>query len=334
MPPSSRYPTIILGTAVICAGIWFVLYGKLVPPGPEADWVWAMYEAKTEAAHAIDRPMLLLIGGSGAHFGIDTNMLEDQVGLPSINFGGHGGLGIDYYLYRARAVVAPGDTVLLAIEYELFDQLDHPTNLLREIVYFFDPEYVLRRPLWQWPQYYFALDPIALLSRLIAAVRSGEQLIFGRFRLSAESLDERGNETVNRAKLVDPFLQGVVQAGPPIRVFDEADEEVMESLSAFVDWCRRNGIEVIATWPNVMRRPAYDDARYRNFFARIEDLYAELDVPMVGRPQDAMLRAEDMFDTVYHPNDRGRAKRTARLAESLCALKACPWRSAGASPAP
>ncbi|MBL29390.1 MAG: hypothetical protein CMM50_17805 [Rhodospirillaceae bacterium] len=294
-------------------------------PGPEAEWVWRMYEAKSDAARAIDGPMLLVVGGSGAHFGIDTNMIEERLGLPSVNFGSHGGLGIDYYLYRARKVLSAGDTVLMAIEYELFDQLDFPTDLLREVIYFHDSDYVLRQPVWAWPQFYFALTPNELITRVTAAVRTDQPLIFGRFRLSADSLDQRGNETVNKASIVDSFLHEVVLADPPVRVFQEPKAEIVQSVAAFVDWCRQHQVEVVATWPNVLRRPAYSEPPYPAFFTEFQRLYAALGVPMVGRPEDAMLDLDDMFDTAYHPNDLGRAVRTARLVDSLCAFHPCPW---------
>lgn len=320
-----RYVAVILVTAALCAGTWFALYDRILVPGPEADWVWRMFKAKSDAAHAIDGPMLLVVGGSGAHFGIDTNMIEGRVGLPSVNFGSHGGLGIDYYLYRARKVLSAGDTVLMAIEYELFDQLDFPTDLLREIIYFHDPDYVFRQPPWAWPRFYFALTPNELIARVTAALRTDQPLIFGRFRLSADSLDRRGNETVNKASVVDSFLEEVVLGNPPIRVFDEPKPEILQSVTDFVDWCRRHDVRVIAAWPNVLRRSVYSEPPYPAFFADFLHLYAKLQVPVVGTPEDAMLDLADMFDTAYHPNDRGRTRRTNRLTDSLCALHPCPW---------
>lgn len=37
-----------------------------------------------------------------------------------------------------------------------------------------------------------------------------------------------------------------------------------------------------------------------------------------------MLPLEDMYDTIYHPNDIGRAKISAFLAQQLCKQLACP----------
>ena len=55
-----------------------------------------------------------------ANHGINAEEIERQTGFPTANFGTNAGLGPSIILHLTRKVCRPGDTVLLAFEYELY----------------------------------------------------------------------------------------------------------------------------------------------------------------------------------------------------------------------
>ena len=70
---------------------------------------------------AAERPghRLLVVGGSSALFGINAQLIEKETGHPTVNMGTLLGLNLDYRFYLIKKIARPGDTILLACEYEL-----------------------------------------------------------------------------------------------------------------------------------------------------------------------------------------------------------------------
>jgi hypothetical protein len=84
----------------------------------EVVWIQKLYQEKIELAEAIKTsPRLLVVGGSGTHFGIDAQQIEREVNRPVINFGLHAGLGLNTILANLSGNLRPGDMVLLIPEY-------------------------------------------------------------------------------------------------------------------------------------------------------------------------------------------------------------------------
>ena len=52
-------------------------------------------------------------------------------------------------------------------------------------------------------------------------------------------------------------------------------------------------------------------------FLTIKDFWQNLDVPMIGMPEDSMLTAEFFHDTYYHLNSKGVKIRTKKLIDNL-----------------
>lgn len=63
---------------------------------------------------------IILIGGSSVVYGTDSKTIVDSVGLPVVNFGLHGGIGIRYVFEDFVRYARKGDIVILQIEYENF----------------------------------------------------------------------------------------------------------------------------------------------------------------------------------------------------------------------
>jgi hypothetical protein len=89
------------------------------------------------------------------------------------------------------------------------------------------------------------------------------------------------------------------------------------SLASFCRWARANHVRVLATYPNVCDQPEYHQEKARKTAATIKDFFATLDVPMIGNYTDALLPANEFFDTYYHLTEEACAARTQLLAQQL-----------------
>ncbi|NES81015.1 MAG: hypothetical protein F6K10_06195 [Moorea sp. SIO2B7] len=103
----------------ITVGIaWSLGYVYNVKYGGELSWLRMMYEDKIAAAEKINAPKRLLItGGSGAHYTINSKLIEKELGIPVLNLGIDGPVGLDVILPSILPQVRPGDIVLLIPEY-------------------------------------------------------------------------------------------------------------------------------------------------------------------------------------------------------------------------
>ncbi len=99
-------------------GAWSLGFIYNVYYGGELSWLRMMYNDKMAiAAKTENKPRLLIAGGSGAHYTIDSKELEKGLGMPVVNLGLDGPIGLNVILPSILERVRKGDTVLLIPEY-------------------------------------------------------------------------------------------------------------------------------------------------------------------------------------------------------------------------
>jgi hypothetical protein len=85
-------------------------------PPSKNDYLAAMID-KHARLKSLAPPRIILVGGSSLAFGINSEEIESQTGLPVINMGLHAGLGLQNILNEMRGEIKQGDIVILSIEY-------------------------------------------------------------------------------------------------------------------------------------------------------------------------------------------------------------------------
>lgn len=85
--------------------------------GGGLSWLRAMYFNKLAlAAEKTQSPRLIIVGGSGAHYSINSEVLEQKLGIQVLNMGLDGPVGLDVIFPSVLKVVRSGDIVLLIPE--------------------------------------------------------------------------------------------------------------------------------------------------------------------------------------------------------------------------
>jgi len=88
--------------------------------GGELSWLRTMYFQKIAIAQEVQgNRRLIITGGSGAHYTVNSELIEQGLGIPVINLGLDGPIGLDVILPSVIDEVRPGDIVLLIPEYLL-----------------------------------------------------------------------------------------------------------------------------------------------------------------------------------------------------------------------
>jgi hypothetical protein len=273
-----------------------------------------------------DRPRLFLVAGSSAHFGLSAAQIEADLGLATVNYGTHGGLTMRVMLEDVRRLVRPGDTVLLAPEYGHYSR--GPLNeVLVDYLYACAVEDLRALPLAHQIESAFALEPARVAAGIAARLGFpglAERLAYlnlplplGERYSAAIEIGPRGDALINRRVAITPKLQGRVADFAALPLAFTPDSDGVQALAEFARWAAAQRVRVLATWPNTLDFPAYREPGPQAFFVRLAGFYGELGVPILGAPEDALLPAEDFYDTNYHLHDEAVARRTAALVPLL-----------------
>lgn len=108
-----------LGSWFAVAGLaWGVGYVYNARYGGELSWLRMMYERKVALAAQVEAPRRLIVtGGSGAHYTINSQLIQQGLGIPVVNLGLDGPVGLDVIFPSILGQVRKGDIVLLIPEY-------------------------------------------------------------------------------------------------------------------------------------------------------------------------------------------------------------------------
>jgi hypothetical protein len=317
-----RYFLSILAGVVAAAAIHASTFYASLGQTNSRDYlnVDSWYRHKSKIADSLTGPRIVIVAGSNALFGISARQIEDATGVPTVNYATHGMLTVGYHLYRARSVLRPGDTVLLALEYERYIG-PSVNSLFSEYVLSTDPSYFHQLPLREKFEWIVSASIYKTAMRLIVSDEVQTQ-IATEIRAGAHTiLNDRGDFTRNAKADQTEAQRLTVESHPPSFYFVtghwRSRDHAWHQIGRFVRWCDDRGIRVLATFPNAAQSPEYETSRVRIVAADIEAHFAELGVPVLGTPEDAMFPREDYFDTLYHMTREGAEKRTAALLELL-----------------
>lgn len=85
--------------------------------------------------NSFSKPKIVLIGGSNLHYGVDSELLQQSLGMPVVNMGLQGSIGLKFMVRECEGAINEGDVVVLIPEHDLYfnDELDGGVALARLI---------------------------------------------------------------------------------------------------------------------------------------------------------------------------------------------------------
>jgi hypothetical protein len=325
----------VIGVAMLYVSLFLYQLGA-----PVAAEYW-VHEAKTAklllAARAPAR-RVLIVGGSGALFGVDSTLIEREIDVRTVNLAIHAGLSLPYIFEYTKPLLRSGDVVIPPLEFEYLARA-YRYDWFRSNVMAWDPAYFSTlRPLDQ-ARFILAVPAKRVINGAIAQVFEVE-LRQERGRIvrqpalitrdaawiwqsksyrdrpitySLSGLDDHGDMQNNRgSRYTGP-------AGSALSLPFEPAADTWEELRGFARYCRRRGISVFFAWPAIMNEPGLVEANPMVQW-NIEQIVKNLrnsKIGVLGRPQDYYLDRGYFFDTKNHLNEEGRAIRTQQLVKDL-----------------
>lgn len=297
----------LLLLSVIPLGLLFFAFG--LPPQYGDTFLGAL-KGKCEALETVPGKRIVVIGGSGAAFGLRCDLMEDAIpGYSAVNFGMYAGLGTAVMLDLALPRLHTGDIVIFSPE-----QSEQTLSTYLGGVYFLQgaeekPELLLDL---RWEDFGSVLaDLPEFAAQKVRFFRDGTPSGEGVYARS--SFNRRGDidypdRTCNR-------MNGAWDRNMPI-TFDTQypRNDLIERINEFTKKCEKRGIRVFYRFcpmnAAAVTNPEMGEV-YQTWLA------GELDCPVLGTAADSILDPEWFYDSNFHLNSAGAVANTACLTRQL-----------------
>lgn len=258
---------------------------------------------KINRMQMLPSPKIILLGNSNLAFGINSKMIEEELGMPVVNLGLAGGMGNAFCENVVKLGLQAGDIVV-----------ECPSK--------FSDEDVISDPVLYWSVlennwYLYQLPRIKDIKTLVSAYPKYAFYAIKRWLGYSEgtaqsaylrsAMNEYGDIYLRPEGITYEFTQPV-KAG-------KADAAFVERVNEFNEYVLSKGAKlVLAGYP--IGQGEWTDP-VENFDAFQEKLKSELDCPVISDYKDYLIPYEYFFDTNLHLTEEGAAMRTNQLIEDL-----------------
>lgn len=261
-----------------------------------------------EALAQAPSPKVVCVGGSSMAFGMDSGLLEKELGLPVVNTAHHANLGLLYMLNSVEPALNAGDIVVFSAEYEHFDWMPWEGNSTLVELLFEDPRSA---------RYLSASHIIPVLrghvspikSRIRHLARTGGRRVFERGPVYNERACNRHGDVISHlGSVTDQHIPGLRLAGVP-------NEKRIRMLGEALRKWERKGVRILIA-PPALRQSDFDaNAGW------IRTCIALFERHLPGRqpflPDETLFPAVFFFDSYYHLTREGRQLRTRQVLDAL-----------------
>ncbi|MDN5215963.1 hypothetical protein QQ020_28050 [Fulvivirgaceae bacterium BMA12] len=278
-----------------------------------SDYMAAIID-KHERANSIKEPKIILTGGSNVAFGIDSEELQKAFSIPVVNLALHRQLGLSFILKELKYAIKEGDIVFLCIEYFFpgegeYKLQRHTSDYYKEAELFYSPNKYddLKLYLEETRLKYIDL----FNSENVGAKQGNPDLKDSMNPLvySRDAFNKYGDVVGHLDKKNPGFLRG---RGT---VFKYRFWEGISAINEFYAYAREMNVNVFYLFPPY---PSSDFSKGYDIISQLRsDLNSHLKVEILNAPEDFVYPDSDFFDTIYHLNKNGRAKRTKKLIELI-----------------
>jgi hypothetical protein len=267
-------------------------------------------------------PRLILEGGSGIAFGIDSAAIEKQTGLHPMNLGLYAGFGMDFMDAQAQSGAHSGDILLIVPEYDFLDAPSSAQGFIVLEAMQEDPTFIR----FAWSNPYTLIDivrqfPGWFSTRVVSLIGKTP---LGKPLVQENSLYHR----VYRASSFNVYgdmvghlpetyhLSTSTVASSSVLTEDAPNADTLKSLKTFIDSEQKKSVTVLVSWPAVPKS-LYEENR--DAILEQDSLLVETvgSQRILGTQADFTFDDSDFFDSIGHLDASGREIRTQRLIELM-----------------
>lgn len=296
---------LFLGLFLLSAALVFALHFFVIGNQNLGSFQAALLD-KTERLRSIDEPKIILIGNSNLAFGVDSQRIQEALGMPVVNMGLHGGLGNAFLENMVKLGVSEGDIVVVChSDYD--DDGTIPDPALAWITVEMHPEFWKLIPAKAIPGMLKAYPSYLYSSAVRFLTGSPKNVPETGTSYSRAGFNAFGDVCV-RGEDSFVFTEGSV-------VVPQVGEETAARLNELNRYILSRGANlVVAGYPIGSGEFTPAEAEFDAFEAQLREA---LDCPVISRFADYFIPYSCFYDTVFHLNDEGVKLRTGQLIADL-----------------
>ena len=274
-------------------------------------WINNSFIKKDNYAKSIKENKIVFTSGSNTLYGMETNIIEKELNIPTVNMAIHAGLKTEYILHRAKNILISGDIVILPMEYQNFTWDGKVEETYRDYILTHDKEYFKNMPLKEQFGFIFSITPYGLIKSMIEQKRTLKDAEIGK-GYTVLTLNKNGDETYKEGTKIG-FKTIPFELPNPYNI----ETYGLLKLKEFSKWCEDNNIKLFVTFPNTVNLKAYYEEPYTNYFNFLLEYFEKNNIKVIGKPTDSLYSIEYFYDTNYHMNSYGAKVRTFEFLEKL-----------------
>lgn len=309
---SSSEPLALFGRALLGACIVTVILVLAFGSGYHASVVdyHGAVAAKEERLSNLSSPKVVIIGGSNATFGIDSEALEHALCAPVVNMSIHANLGVEFMVNEVKSELGPGDLVIASFEYSAFREAVRD-NEVHVLTVDRAPDAIQALPWYRRPR--------VLINVAILRLQAAWNKLLGRRKGEGQEAVYRADGFNERGDLV--AHHGLPQRGPTKQQHVEYKEptfgdDFLPLANELLDSAATHQAQVVFIWPSVARSSRRPDVE-----AVVADRMSRAGHGMLGEPASYVFPDTAFHDTHYHLRATGRKLRTEQLIRDLCSSR-------------
>lgn len=271
--------------------------------------------SKLEKLKDVEVKKIVIIGGSNASFGVDTDLMERQLGVPVINMALHGGIPVKFIVEQVKPFMDEDDILIFSKEYEGLRDRDwnriNGTEISKVATYDISNIKVLLSD-----QTLFETS----VSNIFNTIKEYVKLHPIKGRQGVTSVYD--SRAFRKDNLLPEFVTG--KYGLEVKQHElkklDKNSEVLKGLKEYKDYFENKGVKFYLT-PPVIIKEYFEEDKILPFWHFFSD---QTGIPMLNWDKKYSFEKEYFFNSHYHPNYIGRELRTKSLIEDLITLGLVP----------
>lgn len=265
----------------------------------------ASFIDKMARLERIKEPKIVLVSNSNLAFGIQSDLIEDALGMPVVNLGLHGGLGNAFHERMPLFNLTKGDVIVIAhLDYDDNDTISDPELALLTVENYFHYWKIFRPK--DYPRIICALPKYAYKC-LFRFLRKADREPATPTCYARSAFNEYGDNIFPRN----------IEAGeskPSLR-HPSVDDICINRINALYHYCKKKGVAVvIAGAPIVSGLEYFNIDEYKRFHAEVE---SRAECPVISDFTDYVFDKAYFYGGAVHMTNDGAKLRTEQLIKDL-----------------
>jgi len=268
--------------------------------------------SKLERLESIDEPKIIIIGGSSTAFGIRSDLMEQQLGMPVVNFGLYASLGTKIMLDLSKVNIGQNDIIIIA-----------PEQDKQTLSTYFNPDSAWKAldGSFRYLEYIHSDDMPKMLGNLVSfAAEKYKYLSKGekpevKGVYTKEAFNKYGDISYPRPSNT---MFGAFDKNTPISFdTDILSEDFLAYLNDYCRYAQGKKARVFFSFSpmNSLALEADTDSEdIYNYFSYLQD---KLDFPVISNPETYLMEPNWFYDSNFHMNDSGAVLHTRNLTRDI-----------------